>query len=334
MLLASREAELRVWGKVLAIGIGSALAVLVVGALSFAHFFGPAGVDVARAEFIVAPEDTLLTVSEELEAQGLVRHAFAFRLAYRVLRADDSIRPGGYALASGMDTLAVAKKLGEAPYLSWVVIPEGRRKEEVADILMAALGWTPDQRQAWLAATNATSSLPEGVFYADIYLIPSDQDPAQVVERMRARFDEAVAPFATLAADDTLSFNEVITLASIVEREAAKNDKALVAGILRNRLDRGMLLQADATLQYLRGTEGDWWPQPDVEDKDDESLYNTYEHKGLPPAPIATPSLASIEAVLDPQATKCLYYLHDAYGRIHCSTNYEAHKANVNRYLK
>ena len=216
MLLASREAELRVWGKVLAIGIGSALAVLVVGALSFAHFFGP-----ARAEFIVAPEDTLLTVSEELEAQGLVRHAFAFRLAYRVLRADDSIRPGGYALASGMDTLAVAKKLGEAPYLSWVVIPEGRRKEEVADILMAALGWTPDQRQAWLAATNATSSLPEGVFYADIYLIPSDQDPAQVVERMRARFDEAVASFATLAADDTLSFNEVITLASIVEREAA-----------------------------------------------------------------------------------------------------------------
>ena len=95
-----------------------------------------------------------------------------------------------------------------------------------------------------------------------------------------------------------------------------------------------MLLQADATLQYLRGTEGDWWPQPDVEDKDDESLYNTYEHKGLPPAPIATPSLASIEAVLDPQATKCLYYLHDAYGRIHCSTNYEAHKANVNRYLR
>lgn len=333
-LIATREAEVHAWGKGLFVGISVLIAVVLLSALLFSQLFGPAGAREERAEFIVEPGDTLMTVSQELETEGLVRYAFAFRVAYRLSRADDSIRPGGYALTPSMDTLAVAKKLGEAPYLSWVVVPEGKRKEEVADFLSISLSWTPQERDEWLAATKVEGALPEGVFYADIYLIPSDQAPTQVAERMRARFDEAVAPFAAQAADDELSWNEVVTLASIVEREAAKNDKALVAGILRNRLARDMLLQADATLQYLRGTEGEWWPSPDVADKDDESPFNTYVHKGLPPAPIATPSLASIEAVLEPQATKCLYYLHDAYGRIHCSTNYQSHVANVNRYLR
>lgn len=333
-LLAAREAELKLLGRILAWVLGSVIALLIIGALLFAQFFGPAGATDSRAQFIVEPEDTLLTISQSLEQQGLVRHAAAFRVAYRLTRSESSIRPGGYSISPDMDTLAIAKTLGEAPYLAWVVVPEGKRKEEIADLLTQYLGWTKRQQEEWLAATDAAAPLSEGVFYADTYLIPSDQSPAEVAERMRARFEEAVAPLAPLAAKTTLSWSEVVTLASLVERESAKNDKALVAGILKNRLDRGMLLQVDATLQYLRGTEEKWWPAPDVADKDDESPYNTYVHKGLPPAPIATPSLASIEAVLEPQATKCLYYLHDAYGRIHCSTNYQAHLSNVNRYLK
>lgn len=333
-LFATREAELKLLGRILVWTLGVLIALLIIGALAFSQFFGPAGVNDSRAEFIVEPDDTLMTISQSLEEQGLVRHAAAFRVAYRLTRDEPSIRPGGYALSPEMDTLAIAKTLGEAPYLAWVVIPEGKRKEEVANLLVEHLGWTARQKEEWLLATNATTSLSEGVFFADTYLIPSDQSPPEVAERMRARFEEAVAPYASLAAENDLTWNEVIILASLVERESAKNDKALVAGILRNRLDRGMRLQVDATLQYLRGSEEKWWPAPDVDDKDDESLFNTYVHDGLPPAPIATPSLASIEAVLDPQATKCLYYLHDAYGRIHCSTNYQAHLSNVNRYLR
>jgi UPF0755 protein len=96
-----------------------------------------------------------------------------------------------------------------------------------------------------------------------------------------------------------------------------------------------MLLQADATLQYATDTkETGWWAAPDPDDKYVESPFNTYQHEGLPPAPIATPSLASIEAALDPEPTSCLFYLHDGNGRIHCSPNYAGHLANVDRFLR
>jgi UPF0755 protein len=126
----------------------------------------------------------------------------------------------------------------------------------------------------------------------------------------------------------------VLTLASIVDRESAKDDKALVAGILWNRLDVGMKLQADATLQYVKGKEGNWWPQPLSEDKYLDSPFNTYQHTGLPPHPINNPSMDSIDAVLNPVDTDCLYYLHDTDHQIHCSVTYAGQVDNVNRYLR
>ncbi|HYD93279.1 MAG TPA: endolytic transglycosylase MltG [Candidatus Paceibacterota bacterium] len=333
-LLASREAMLGRWGRRIALVFGGVAMVVVLVTLGFAHLFGPPGVYEKRPEFIVHPNDSVASIGKALEEQGFVRYGGAFAVAYQLTRGETSIRPGGYTLTPDMDALAVAKKLGEAPYLSWVVIPEGRRKEEVAALLAESLGWTAEQKEEWLQATVASSTPSDGVYFADTYLIPSDQEPAQVAARLRDRFQEAVAVYAADITNSPFSYEEIITLASLVEREAAKNDKALVAGILVNRIKRGMLLQVDATLQYIEGKEGAWWPAPDPDDKDHESPYNTYRHTGLPPAPIATPSLASIEAVLAPQKTSCLYYLHDENGRIHCSTNYQAHVANVNRYLR
>jgi UPF0755 protein len=234
-----------------------------------------------------------------------------------------------------MDALAVAKTLGRAPYLAWVVIPEAKRKEEIGELLAKTLNWSTEEKAEWTRATATSSDgLAEGVYFPDIYLIPSDQPPSAVAARLRDRFKEAILSYEVEAYEKGKDMKEIITLASIIERESAKNDKKLVAGILQNRLNRGMLLQVDATLQYLAGTEGNWWPAPDVEDKDTDSPYNTYKYAGLPPEPIATPSLASIEAALRPQKTSCLYYLHDANGRIHCSTTYSAHVANVHRYLR
>lgn len=333
-LLSTREAELRAWGRVIAIVFGTLVVVLVVTALSYSYAFGPAGVPQERPEFVISPGETLYTVATRLEDEGLVKYAAAFRFAYGITRGERTLRPGGYELSPGMDALQIAKKLGEAPYLTWVSIPEGRRKEEVADILRETLGWTAEERQQWLVATEAMPDMTEGVFFPDTYLIPSDQPPSQVVARLRGRFEDAVAPYAVEALEEGKEWKEVITLASLIEREAGRNDKRLVAGILYNRLEKGMPLQVDATLQYVAGKDNDWWPIPDVEVKDVDSPFNTYVYKGLPPEPIATPSLDSIEAALTPQSTKCLYYLHDAYGRIHCATTYAAHKANVNRYLR
>jgi len=334
-LLASREAELRRVGRILFL-TGTILAsFLIVGSLSYAFFFGPKGASEIRPEFVVTPEDTLLTVSERLESEGLVKHGGALRLVYGLLRTDRTVRPGGYILSPSMDTLAVAKALGEAPYLAWIAIPEAARKEEIGEYLSEVLGWSATERREWEEATaTSTTGISEGVYFADTYLIPSDQPPAAIAARLRTRFEEAIAEYAQEAREQGEDIHDVLILASLIEREAAKNDKKLVAGILKNRLERGMLLQVDATLQYLAGSSGRWWVAPDVKDKDTDSPFNTYIYKGLPPEPIVTPSLASIEAALNPQTTKCLYYLHDAYGRIHCTTNYAGHVANVNRYLR
>ncbi|MEO6536600.1 MAG: endolytic transglycosylase MltG, partial [Candidatus Paceibacterota bacterium] len=91
---------------------------------------------------------------------------------------------------------------------------------------------------------------------------------------------------------------------------------------------------ADATLQYIKGTEGNWWPTPLSADKYLKSPFNTYQHTGLPPHPINNPSLESIAAVLNPESTNCLFYLHDASHDIHCSVTYGGQKSNVNKYLK
>jgi UPF0755 protein len=334
-LIASRERELRRIGKAIALaGVGAA-AVLIAFSLLYAFLFGPAGMPDTRTEFIVTPADTLLSVSKRLEEEGLVKHGGVLRFAYALMRSDRVVRPGGYVLSPSMDALAVAKVLGQAPYLVWVSVPQAMRKEELGEYLASALGWSVELRAKWTAATASSSDgLSEGMYYADTYLIPSDQSPFAVAARLRDRFQSTIAPYALAAKEKGEDLRELIILASIIEREAAKNDKKLVAGILKNRLARGMALQVDATLQYIAGAEGNWWPTPDVDDKDADSPFNTYIYAGLPPEPIATPSIESIEAALYPQATRCLYYLHDAYGRIHCTTNYESHVANVNRYLR
>ncbi len=329
-----REKVFQAWGRNLLVAFLVCVALLTAALLLHAALFGPPSDYGVREDFIVHPDETLDEVASALHEAGFVKYDYVFKFAYTFVRSDVSIRPGGYKLARDMDVWTVGKTLGQAPYLSWVSIPSGKRKEEVATILMESLGWTREQRAEWLSATELNTDINEGVYFPDTYLIPSDQPPAQLVARLRGRFEEAFAPYASEVIAKKVPWTDIITLASLVEKEAAKNDKALVAGILWNRINKNMLLQVDATLQYIEGTEEKWWPAPDPELKATSSPFNTYKHVGLPPHPIASPSLESIEAVLRPQKTTCLYYLHDNYGRIHCANTYAAHKANVNRYLR
>lgn len=329
-----REKVFERWGKQLLVVFAALAALMIAAVILHAVLFGPPSPDGERRDFVVEPGRTLEEVARSLEDEGYVRYGLVFAFAYSASQEPQEVRPGGYSLSRGMDAWMVAKVLGERPALAWVTIPAGVRKEEIADILTGTLGWTEAQKEEWLAATAAAPETFEGVYFPDTYLIPSDQPPAEVAARLRGRFDEAFAPYVADAAEKGMDWQTVVNLAAIVEKEAAKNDKALVAGILWNRLDRNMLLQVDATLQYIAGTEEDWWPVPDPDDKYVDSPYNTYKVAGLPVHPIANPSIASIEAVIYPEKTACLYYLHDSRGRIHCSTNYKGHVANVNRYLK
>ncbi len=330
----ARRPRLRVPRRLVA-AFGLLSAVLVIAALLYASIFGPADPqDAAPRDFVVAPGETLPEIARALEESGLVKHEAAFAFAAFALGASP-VREGGYRIAPAMDTWTVLHTLAEAPYLAWITIPDSRRKEETAALFARALGWDEEDTAAYLSATSTLPEFSEGVYAAGTYLMPSDLAPALVAGRLRAKFQDMLAPYAVEAVEEGKSLKDVLTLASIVERESAKNDKHLVAGILENRIKRGMKLQADATMQYVAGNaEEGWWAAPDPDDKYVESPFNTYQVEGLPPAPIATPTAASIEAALDPDPTSCLYYLHDAHGRIHCSPTYQGHLANVEAYLR
>ncbi|MDB5237569.1 MAG: Endolytic murein transglycosylase [Parcubacteria group bacterium] len=323
------------WKRIGARALFGVIALIIVSGLTYAHLFGPTNIYGNRQDFIVQPDETVGQVADELKAKGFVRSSLAFQLALIGKVTDRGIRPGGYEISASMDTWTIATTLGLPPYLTFVTFPQGARKEQMADILSNALFWSAAQKKEWLTIdTAATGTLPEGDYYPDTYLIPSDQSPAQVAARLRGRFTDIFAPYIAEAKKKGLDWNKVLTLASIVERESAKNDRPLVAGILWNRLNSGMKLQADATLQYAKGKEGNWWPVPHSADKYIDSPYNTYQHTGLPPYPIANPSPESVAAVLDPEPTDCIFYLHDAGHQIHCSVTYKGQQHNVAKYLK
>jgi UPF0755 protein len=318
------------------IGIGLLIVLLLALVLGYSHYFGPVDRFAGQAQFIVNPGETSDQVSDLLKKEGFIRSSTAFHFALVGALKGKEIRPGGYEISASMDVWSVAGALARPPYLVFFSFPPGWRKEQIADKLTKTFGWTPAQKSEWINVDTAPSpSFVEGVYYPDTYLIPSDQTPLQVAQRFTDRFQQAFAASASEAQQQGIPWTEVVTLASLLEREAAgAEDMPLIAGIMWNRLQDHMALQIDATLQYSKGTEGNWWPVPTAADKSIKSPFNTYLHAGLPPHAIAEPGLGAINAVLNPEQTDCIYYLHDTKGQIHCSPTYKGQLRNVNKYLK
>ena len=175
--------------------------------------------------------------------------------------------------------------------------------------------------------------------FPDTYLIPKDTSAKDLVDRLKNTFNQKVdKSIFEKAAKNHLTEEETIILASLIEREAKTNqERPVIAGILINRLNAGIALQVDATVQYAKGydaSSNSWWPQVSLDDyKSVKSLYNTYLHLGLPPKPIANPGLESIRAAASPAQTDYLYYLHDSDGKIHYAETIEEHTKNIREYL-
>lgn len=317
-------------------GIAGLVALLLIVALTYAHFFGPVDRYAGTTQFIVNPGESSDQIADVLKQEGFIRSRTAFHIALTSVLRGREIRPGGYVLSANMDVWSIASNLGKPPYLVFFSFPPGWRKEQIADKLATTFGWTDVQKAEWINVDTAPSpSFVEGVYYPDTYLIPSDQTPKQIAQRFTDRFQQAFAPYASEAQQKGIPWTEVVTLASLLEREAAgAQDMPLIAGIMWNRLKAGMPLQIDATLQYIKGNDSLWWPTPTSADKALKSPFNTYLHVGAPPHAIANPGIGAINDVLNPQKTNCIYYLHDTKGQIHCSPNYKGQLANVSKYLK
>ena len=288
-----------------------------------------------------------------LKAEGFIKSELGFKIAFALAGGKD-IQPGAYQIKDHTNAWQVAQILKAGPNMKWVTIPEGLRKEQIANILGDALGWSDDQKSKWVTNYTAlTVDYIEGVYFPDTYLIPVNENPLDVAQRMERNFNEKFAPYSQEALKQNIKWTTVIRLASIVQREAAdSNDMPLIAGVFWNRLNQDMKLEADSTVQYARdslahyGKEpglyqdlyytlpGDWWKPIQPADKQIKSPFNTYLNKGLPPRPIDNPGLDAISAVLHPSDTPCLYYLHDDNRQIHCAKTYEEHLKNISQYLK
>ncbi|MDR3559685.1 MAG: endolytic transglycosylase MltG [Candidatus Pacebacteria bacterium] len=307
------------------------LAVIGIGRV----FFGASGTGSQLETFIVSRNATQAEMVVKLKAQGFIKNETAFKFILFLKR--EIIQPGGYKIAKNMTAWQLAGKLSQ-PDMKWVVIPEGYRKEQIGELLQKTFGWNSDELKKWdTVYTDTDPDYTEGVYFPDTYLIPVGESGQAIAKRMTNQFNAEFVPYLPQFAAQNIKWTTGLKLASIIQREAAgANDMPLIAGILWNRLAQEMPLQVDATVQYARGNTGaGWWAPISAADiiKID-SPYNTYEHAGLPPAPICNPGVAAIEAVLYPEKTDCLYYLHDSKRQIHCAKTYQEQQDNVAKYLK
>lgn len=284
----------------------------------------------------IRSEETI-DVAGELAKAGFIRNTNAFSMLYMWIAGDTKIEAGGYRLNQTMNAWEVIRKLTDKPDLVWVTIREGLRKEQVGEILAAALGWDASQLMTW-NTYYTLSNKPEyadGVYFPDTYLIPRDETVDKVITRFINHFNEKFLPFLDQFTKKDIRWTTGLKIASLIQREAGGTaDMKLISGIIWNRLNIGMKLEIDATMQYTKGKINDrWWGSIDLAEKKSDSLYNTYTHKGLPPTPIANPGLAAIDAALNPVETECLFYLHDHTKQIHCAKTYAEHLQNIEKYL-
>lgn len=217
------------------------------------------------------------------------------------------------------------------PYIRYVNIPAGLRKEEVADIYSKVLAWNDQDVKDF-------SEGSEGRYFPSTYVLPLDASGEEVKDKMLQTFNKKVvgpAVTTTGLSKKKVNMDTALKVASLIQREAAgKQDMNLISGIIWNRIWSGMSLDIDATLQYAKGNEDKWWPRVLSADKQIASPYNTYKTIGLPPTPISNPGLAAIEAAFNPSKTSCIFYFHDDNRMIHCSKTYAEHKKGVEEYLR
>jgi len=268
----------------------------------------------------------------KLKEQGYIRSEWAFKLVLKTRGLEERIKPGGYKVSKNMSAWSLALALANFRNQSWVVIPEGLRKEEVAEILKTKLGWTEDTKEEFLNYAK------EGYLFPDTYLLDvlNIRDAGKkAAKRMEDTFNEKCQEVFKELVENNIRNDTAIILASLIQREAAnKEQMPLIAGIIWNRLLEPMPLQIDATVQYIVGQPDNWWRSVTIEEYKIESPYNTYLREGKPIAPICNPGLAAIEAVAHDQHSDYFYYLHDNEGQIHPAKTYKEHKANIEKYLK
>ncbi len=307
----------------------------------------PAGIDSTAVNVTIDAGENAGTVAAKLQEMGLVTDADLLRRYMRYKGLDDQIEAGNFSLNAAMTIPAIAEALTDAAPLAVTVrVWEGWRVEQIAESLaqqpdlafnrddfmrMVAPGGERAGSYSFLGDIPATNSL-EGFLFPDTYTLSPGTPTAEILNRFLVEFDQKVTTqMRAGAAAQGLTLYQVVTLASIVEREAVHDDeRPIIASVYLNRLASEMKLDADPTTQYAIATADNWWPPLNLDPRTVDHPYNTYVYEGLPPGPIANPGLSSINAVIYPAQTDYYFFRAKCDGsKYHnFSVTYEEHVAH------
>lgn len=280
--------------------------------------------------FVIAKGESLNNIINNLAKEDLIRSKIVFRLIVEQLGITKSIQAGDFRLSPSMSALEIAKTLTHGTLDIWVTLKEGTRVEEMAQIIGKELN---------IPEIEFIKEAKEGFMFPDTYLMPKNATVGSVINIINGN-TKFTSQLKETPSKNGLDENEVVTLASLVEREAKDEaGRRQVAKILLKRLKNDWPLQVDATIQYVLGyqtIERSWWKKAlTFEDLKIESPYNTYINKGLPPTPIASPGLDAIKSVIEADDnTPYWFYISDKKGNMHYAKTIEEHNANIEKYLK
>jgi UPF0755 protein len=311
--------------------------------LIYDHVVAP-GQPGAKTRFTIPEGATGTRIAKLLEEQGLVEDELFYRMALK-LEPGEGVKHGAYTLARGLSPIEVLRTLREGPLRGIdpnavpdelrITIPEGYTLRQTAALL--------DDPDSFLAAATDNKFVArlgldvpslEGFLMPNTYFFDEKPDGEALVERMLSQFETEYTTLArTYPEAEEMNLLDVVTVASLVEEEARDDaERPIIAAVIHNRLKRKMALDMDSTLQYALNKYGQRLLN---EDKEVDSPYNTYQNTGLPPGPISSPGVASIEAALRPADVDYLFFVSNADGRTHTfSSTLSEHNRAVAKYRR
>lgn len=331
--------------------------ILIAGGAAFYVWNGikPVQSSDQAVEFTIEPGMRTAQIAELLEQKGLIKDDFLFKGYLKLKNEGSRFMAGTYEVKPGVthDELIAMLNNGEvkAKEMMRFTIPEGYTVRQMSETIAKESGLNAqtivklaDQATGWEA--SIVQKIPEdaalrhhleGYLFPSTYELPKDSTEEDVIQVMLGQMEkklEDIPNWEGLLKERGLTLHELLTVASLVEREVvADKERGLVAGVIYNRLDKDMKLEIDATVQYLLDKPKERLLYKDLEV---DSPYNTYRNKGLPPGPISSPSLASIQAALKPEKSDYLFYVTKKDGtQEHLfAKTYKEHLRNIEKSKK
>lgn len=280
-------------------------------------------------EFIITEGATTIEITDALYEAGFIRSPFALYAILVLLHDPRELKASTYIFSHPLSAFDLAKRFMLGDYgndLVRFVHYEGESRKFLAQRASQVLRGF--DAEAFLNITEGK----EGRLFPDTYLLPKVFSAPELAALLEETYETRVSPLRPAMYDSTLTEAEIIILASILEREAnTPQSKSIVAGILLRRLEMGMPLQVDASMEYVLDKPLN---ELQASDLDVDSPYNTYLNDGLPPTPIGNPGLTAIQAVLEPTPSSYLFYLTGNDGVFYYADTYAQHKRNIDAHLR